>query len=179
VLGYFTSNGHNLTGLDEGNYGFTAGVLGDRVGSGAPLNPFLGPLAGYGGPTPTCAPLAGSPVLDAGDGALQTDPLLLVTDQRGLPRQLGTHVDIGAFELQWASTPIRFSGCCQATNCARFTLTNLHGATLTVLAATNLSTPLSNWTVLGPVPEIAPGQFRFIDSAPATLPKRFYRLRCP
>jgi hypothetical protein len=180
LLGAFTSNGYNLIGLDDGNTGFTDGVLGDIVGSGTPLNPLLGPLAYNGGPTFTCALLAGSPALDTGDDTLLGLPLSLTTDQRGLPRESGSHVDIGAFELQWASTPLRLAACARTANGAiQMTLTNVPGASLTLLAATNTSLPLSNWTVLGSVPEIAPGQFRFIDSASTNLPQRFYRLRCP
>jgi hypothetical protein len=48
-----------------------------------------------------------------------------------------------------------------------------------MLAATNLSLPLSTWTVLGPIPEIGPGQFQFIDPAPTNRPHRLYRVRCP
>ena len=61
----------------------------------------------------------------------------------------------------------------------QMTLTNIPGASLTVLATTNVAAPLSNWTVLGPIPEIAPGQFQFIDPAPTNLPRRIYRVRCP
>ncbi len=180
LFGAFTSNGHNLIGLDDGNTGFTDGVLGDIVGSGTPLNPLLGPLANNGGPAFTCALLAGSPALDTGDDTLLDAPLSLTTDQRGLPRQSGSHVDIGAFELQWALSPIRLATCTRTTNGAiQLTLTNVPGASLTVLAATNLASPLPTWTVLGPIPEIAPGQFRFIDSAPTNLPRRIYRVRCP
>ena len=180
LLGAFTSNGHNLIGLDDGNTGFTDGVLGDIVGSGASLNPQLGPLANNGGPTFTCALWSGSPALDTGDDTLPSGPWSLTTDQRGLPRESGPQVDIGAFELQWALTPIRLSACNRTSNGAiQMTLTNVPGASLTLLAATNTSLPLSNWTVLGSVTEVAPGQFQFIDSAPTNLPQRFYRLRCP
>jgi hypothetical protein len=55
--------------------------------------PFLGPLADYGGPTPTMALLAGSPAIDAGLPAN-----CLGTDQRGVARPFGAACDIGAFE---------------------------------------------------------------------------------
>jgi hypothetical protein len=180
LLGSFTSNGHNLIGLDDGNYGFTDGVLGDIVGSGTPLNALVGPLANNGGPAFTCALLAGSPALDAGDDALPGAPLNLTTDQRGFPRQSGSHVDIGAFEVQWASRPIRLAGCARTTNGAiQMTLTNVPGASLTVLATTNVFSPLSAWTVLGAVPEIGSGLFQFVDPGSTNLPQRFYRVRCP
>ena len=55
----------------------------------------LGPLTANGGPTPTLAPLPGSPAIDALAGAACP-----ATDQRGLPRpQLGG-CDAGAVEIQ-------------------------------------------------------------------------------
>ena len=36
-----------------------------------------------------------------------------------------------------------------------------------------------NWTVLGGVTEIAPGQYQFTDSQAASDSKRFYRVRSP
>ena len=48
-----------------------------------------------------------------------------------------------------------------------------------MLAATNPALPLSNWTALGGVTEVSPGQFRFADAQVASNPKRFYRLRSP
>jgi hypothetical protein len=180
LLGAFTSNGHNLIGLDEGNTGFIDGVLGDIVGSGAALNPLVGPLTNNGGPTFTCALMSGSPALDAGDDCLLEAPLGITTDQRGLPRQSGSHVDIGAFEVQWASTPLRVATCAATTNRAiQMTLTNIRGASLTVLACTNPSLPSSGWTNLGSMPEVAPGLFQFSDSAATNTPRRFYRVRCP
>lgn len=45
------------------------------------------------GDTPTLALKAGSPAVDAGD-----DTYILATDQRGVPRPVGAHGDIGAYE---------------------------------------------------------------------------------
>jgi hypothetical protein len=74
-------------------------------GSCSPMlsgDPMLGPLQNNGGSTPTMALLAGSPAIDAGDDSVLGSPLFLTTDQRGagFPRKSGSHVDIGAFELQ-------------------------------------------------------------------------------
>ena len=41
-----------------------------------------------------------SPAIDAGDDAVIGPPHNLTTDQRGLPRLAGAHVDIGAYEVQ-------------------------------------------------------------------------------
>ncbi len=175
-----TSNGHNLIACGDGSYGFTDGILGDIVCSGAPLNALVGPLANNGGPAFTCALLSGSPALDTGDDTLLAAPTGLTIDQRGLPRKSGSHVDIGALEVQWAYNPIRFAACISSTyGTVVMTLTNVPGASLTMLAATNASLPLSTWTVLGPVAESAPGQIQFIDPFSTNLPQRIYRVRCP
>ncbi|HUA38327.1 MAG TPA: kelch repeat-containing protein [Candidatus Sulfopaludibacter sp.] len=57
--------------------------------------------------------------------------------------------------------------------------TNTPGATFTVLSATNLSLPLSNWTVLGGVTEISPGHFQFTDPQATNHISRFYRVKSP
>jgi predicted outer membrane repeat protein len=102
VSGDFASGGHNLIGDGTGGTGFTNGVGGDIVGTGAkPVDPKLGPLANNGGPTRTRALLAGSPAIDHGDNGVA-----LTTDQRGVgfPRRKDGNgdgvavVDIGAFE---------------------------------------------------------------------------------
>ena len=99
----FNSLGNNLIGKSDGGSGFTDGANGDHVGTVAmPLDPKLGPLQDNGGPTFTMALLTGSPALDAGSDSVLGTPLFLTTDQRGtgFPRKAGSHVDIGAFELQ-------------------------------------------------------------------------------
>jgi hypothetical protein len=53
------------------------------------------------------------------------------------------------------------------------------GATNNGGLPTNIITPGSNWTTLGPVAETAPGQFQFTDSQPTTNGSRFYRVRSP
>lgn len=81
---------------------FPAGVPnggGSFVGTtGTPVDPLIGPLADYGGPTLTMRPLPGSPVLDAATGSA------LATDQRGLVRPNGVAPDIGAVEALLALT---------------------------------------------------------------------------
>lgn len=57
--------------------------------------------------------------------------------------------------------------------------TNAPGAVFGALATTNLSLPLSNWTALGGVTEVSPGQFQFSDPQAVTNRQRFYRLRAP
>jgi len=65
-----------------------------NITSGA--DPQLGPLTINGGPTLTMLPAAASPVINAGTATSQG----LLTDQRTLPRLVGSHVDMGAVERQ-------------------------------------------------------------------------------
>ena len=55
-------------------------------------DPRLAPLGDYGGPTQTMPPLSGSAAIDAGGSTT------FATDQRGLPRVVGSAADIGAVE---------------------------------------------------------------------------------
>src|SRR5262249_34016833 len=58
----------------------------------------------------------------------------------------------------------------------RFGFTATPGARFTVFAATNISSPLNNWTTLGAAAEISPGQFQFTDLEATNQVQRFYRL---
>ena len=116
--GTFTSGGYNLIG-ESASGAFVNGVNGDKVGSiGAPLDPMLKPLGGYGGPTLTQPPLATSPAVDAGRC------LAVTTDQRGVKRPIdltgvanaSDGCDMGAYEVEPGSAlsrlevPIRWCG---------------------------------------------------------------------
>jgi len=80
-------------------------VIGEIYSSGTTIvtnslvgvNALLAPLGNYGGPTQTMPPEPGSPAIDAGTDSVTS---FLTTDQRGLPRKSGSHVDIGAVEVQ-------------------------------------------------------------------------------
>ncbi|HWY74951.1 MAG TPA: LamG domain-containing protein, partial [Verrucomicrobiae bacterium] len=99
---------YNFIGNGAGS-GLVDGVAGNHVGtSGAPLNPQLSPLKYFGGPTPVLHPLAGSPVINAGDPAFNGAGLV---DQRGWPRVSGGRVDIGAVEfVDTAGYSVSFDG---------------------------------------------------------------------
>jgi len=66
----------------------------------------------------------------------------------------------------------------QGNGVFQFAFGNTQSASFTVLSATNLSLPLSNWTVVGTASNIAPELFEFTDPQ-ATNPQRFYRVRSP
>jgi hypothetical protein len=115
VSGAFTSLGHNLVGITGNSMGLVNGVNGDLVGTvAAPIDALLGPLTNNGGATYTMALLPSSPAIDAGDDALTG------TDQRGVVRKCGQHVDIGAYELDVAalgySAPSLGSVSCSVSN---------------------------------------------------------------
>lgn len=71
-------------------------VEGAGVGNLVGIDPQVGGLADNGGGTLTILPLAGSPLIDAGDSAVASFP----TDQRGETRVVGDAIDIGATEVQ-------------------------------------------------------------------------------
>ncbi len=94
---------HSLVGDDTGS-GLTEAPVGtpDSIGNliGGPIygviDAKLGPLADNGGPTQTCALLAGSPAIEMG-----SDPAGLAYDQRGsgYPRVLGARPTSGLMRL--------------------------------------------------------------------------------
>jgi hypothetical protein len=169
--GTLTYGGSNL--VQSGNSGGYTGP--------APLTnaPDLAPLGNYGGPTQTMPPLPGSPAIGAGSVADNT----FSTDQRGYPRTQNGLIDLGAVEVQSpaASPPVLKNLTVPAGggNGLQFTFTNAPAADFTVLTATNVSLALTNWTVLGEVRQVAPGQYQFTDPQAATNMARFYRVRSP
>jgi hypothetical protein len=169
-----TNGGSNLVQTIYSNEGTITGP--------APLTnaPNLAPLGNYGGPTQTMPPLPGSPAIGAGSLADNT----FSTDQRGYSRTQNGLIDLGAVELQSpaANPPVLENITLPAggvANGLQFTFTNARAADFTVLTATNVSLALTNWTVLGEVQQVAPGQYQFTDPQAATNPARFYRVRSP
>ncbi len=119
VDGAFTSNGYNLIGKRDGSSGFTA--TGDLTGTTAsPLNPKLGTLGNYGGPTQTIPILPGSPAIGHGSTNLSS---VSSNDQRGFQRIVNAMVDIGAFEDQM-SLPSTDLSSIVATVAIPYTFTN-------------------------------------------------------
>jgi hypothetical protein len=61
----------------------------------------------------------------------------------------------------------------------KFRFTNTPGATFTAWASTNVTLRLSNWTALGYVPEVSPGQYQFTDAQVTNNARRYYRVSSP
>jgi len=61
----------------------------------------------------------------------------------------------------------------------RFAFTNNWGAPFGVLATTNPTLPVSNWTSLTGLTEVSPGHFEFADPQATNSPRRFYRVQSP
>ncbi|MDQ3712123.1 MAG: VCBS repeat-containing protein, partial [Acidobacteriota bacterium] len=106
VSNVINSLGNNLIGVVGTSTGWIASDILNQA-------PQIAPLASNGGPTQTHALLANSPAINAGNNCVtnlsctaNNPPQALTTDQRGagFPRQVGTAVDIGAFEFS-ASAP--------------------------------------------------------------------------
>ena len=119
IVGKSTSGGNCLGGVTDGGHNIDDGTscgFSTANGSLNSTDPKLDPagLKSNGGPTQTIALCTGSgtpascagasPAIDAGDDAVTGPPDNLITDQRGLPRKWGAHVDIGAFEVQQRGT---------------------------------------------------------------------------
>lgn len=156
----------------------TNGVNSNLVGTTAsPINALLAPLGNYGGPTRTMPPLPGSPAINAAGTSSFT------TEQRGYPRSVGLAADIGAVEgIYNAAGPGSITNLTRLANgTMRLSFTNLTDASFPVLASTNVSQPLSNWTVIGYAAESAAGNrvFQFTDADAAKYPQRYYRVKSP
>lgn len=79
-----------------------------------------------------------------------------------------------------ASTPIIVGGSTTlADGTFQLSFTNTPGASFTVLGSADPTAPLTNWTVVGSVIEVSPGQFQFTDLQATNLPQRFYVIRSP
>jgi hypothetical protein len=90
---------HSMGSISANNSVVAGNFLSDLEGASLDADnltgsdPRLGPLADFGGRTPTVVPYPNSPVIDMGSATL------LTTDQRGFPRTVGAQNDFGAVEF--------------------------------------------------------------------------------
>jgi glucose/arabinose dehydrogenase len=61
---------------------------------------------------------------------------------------------------------------------AMLTFTNYPGLSFSVISSADPTQPLTNWTWLGPVPEVSPGVYSFTNTTFSTTPA-YYRVRQP
>ncbi len=143
-------------------------------------NAMLAPLGNYGGPTQTMPPLPGSPAIDGGN---DSDSGGLATDQRGFPRIAGAHVDLGAVEgVTTPASQVTLTNTARlGDGSVRFSFTNHSDIPFSVLAGTNIASPMNLWTNLGSALETSAGsgQYQFTDPQAANYPQRFYRVMTP
>jgi hypothetical protein len=120
------SLGHNASGglaaasppASDTSCGFTNTAAGD-LSPTAPLH--LGALAANGGRTETVLPGSGSALIDAipPEDCAGATAAAVTTDQRGVPRPQGSGCDIGAVEIEQASTPATVSSSTTTTLAAQ------------------------------------------------------------
>lgn len=100
-----TRAGVNFIGRVTDLRGFPAPPVGESRNSNGdfvghlfvPIDPLLGPLGDFGGPTMTHQPLPGSPLIDPSGSPTES---IFDQDQRGMLRIAGFTMDIGAVEVQ-------------------------------------------------------------------------------
>jgi hypothetical protein len=171
AFGPFTSRGYNLIGNTAGSTGF--GATGDQLD----VNPLLGPLGNYGGPTLTMALRSGSPAIDRGNSF--GSPV----DQRGFARTLddtnvvnaigGDGADIGALEVdaRFRIVEMRRGGSDVALSLMTVLGRNYRAEHTNNLASSNAT----SWTTFT---ESVPGNGHMLwvtNLGGANQPLRFYR----
>ena len=67
----------------------------------------------------------------------------------------------------------------QPGNSFQFSFTNIPNALFNVFSSTNVTAAFTNWTWLGSVPEISPGQYQFTNTVGTGTPTCFYRVSSP
>jgi hypothetical protein len=112
----------------------------------------------------TATLLANGKVLMAGGAGSSTVPLVLSNAELYANSSTGSGILLNVVKLSNGSFQIY--------------LTNTPGTGFTVLATTNLTFAVSNWTVLGPMTEAPAGHFQFTDATAAGM-QRFYKISSP
>lgn len=78
------------------------------------------------------------------------------------------------------ATPMTLTGAQMlGTGVLQFAFTNVPGASFSVLFTTNLSLPLSNWTVAGTALNTGSDVFQFTSQPTTNDMQRYYRVRSP
>jgi len=86
-----------------------------------------------------------------------------------------TALDVIGYQLNYK--PPHLAGTNMASGNFQLNFTNTPGTSYTILATTNISIAITNWTNLGTTTETAAGQFQFTDTQANANKLRFYRAR--
>jgi hypothetical protein len=190
-IGAYFSNGSGILDAETG----TIGLTNNYSLTGGALNFGIGSLSGYGR-----IYLAGNPVLSGtmsvslNNGYAPTNgsvfPLLSYGSASGvfnpleLPAWINWQTNYGVTALTLTVSnlngrPILAGTVITAPGQFSFQFAGNPNASYSVLATTNLTTPLIDWTVLGAATLISNDLFQYIDAHTTNYPQRFYRLSSP
>jgi hypothetical protein len=126
---------------------------------------------------------SGSPCIDTGlpiTTNLIGNPNAGGRDFWGNTVPLNAGTDRGANEWSMAVLPPTLTGPAMLSQGKfQFRFSNSAGAQFSVLATTNIASPVTNWAVIGNVTGIGPGQIQFSDTNATNFGQRFYRVRSP
>ena len=84
-----------------------------------------------------------------------------------------------AAEQQFSVIPLLIGEVRHTNGVFQFEFTATPEATFTVVATTDISVPVSNWSIAGVATEVSPGFYQFSDGQVTNHPQRYYRLRSP
>ena len=148
AFGTIVSKGNNLVGKTDSSSGWVGSDLTGTIA--LPLDPMLGPLGDYGGPTQTMA-LLRQPRHRRGQQ--RPDPVRRHHDQRGFDRIVNSVVDIGAFETNGIIVKGNIYNDVDGNG--------FHGGSESGLAGWTVNLLDSTGSVLGSVPADASGNYKF------------------
>jgi DNA-binding beta-propeller fold protein YncE len=129
---------------------------------------------------PPFAPTTGQPWLTIGgiaNGVVDFDFAGTSTNRTANITMLGQIIPVSQSAIGTPPTLIRVQMLAEGV--LQFDLTNNPSASFTVLSATNLSLPLSNWAVVGTATNIGSGVFQFTSPPTINDPQRYYGVRSP
>jgi len=129
---------------------------------------------------PPFAPTTGQPWLTIGgiaNGVIDFDFTETGSNRTGNITMLGQIIPVS--QLAIGTPPTLISVQLLAEGILQFDFTNNPSASFTVLSATNLSLPLSNWTVVGAATNIGSDIFQFTSQQGTNNSQLFYVIRSP
>ena len=81
------------------------------------------------------------------------------------------------FTTSTNSLPVALKPTYDTNGVVEFSFVSAPGKAFSVVATTDASVPLTNWSVVGAVIEISPGSYQFKESEASNHAQRFYRVR--